>query len=44
VFEVPEGELPRIERELPGLMANVASLRVPLIVDVGHGENWEKAH
>jgi DNA polymerase-1 len=44
VFEVPEGELPRIERELPGLMSSVASLRVPLIVDVGHGENWDEAH
>jgi len=44
VFETPEGELPRIERELPGLMSGVAELRVPLIVDVGHGENWDEAH
>jgi DNA polymerase-1 len=44
VFETPEGELPRIQRELPGLMSGVAQLRVPLIVDVGHGENWDQAH
>ena len=44
VFEVPEGELPRVERELPPLMSGVASLRAPLVVDVGHGENWDEAH
>jgi len=26
------------------LMSGVAKLKVPLVVDVGSGENWEKAH
>ena len=44
VLEVPEAELPRVERELPGLMAGVGQLSVPLVVDVGHGSNWDEAH
>jgi DNA polymerase-1 len=44
VLEVPSGELTRVERELPGLMTGVATLRVPLVVDVGAGANWEQAH
>jgi len=44
VLEVPEAELPRVERELPGLMAGVGQLSVPLVVDVGHGSNWDGAH
>jgi len=44
VLEVPQGELARVQDELPGLMAGVAALKVPLLVDVGVGPNWEKAH
>jgi DNA polymerase I len=44
VLEVPEIELSRVELELPPLMTSVATLKAPLIVDVGHGPNWEKAH
>jgi DNA polymerase-1 len=44
VLEAPDGELERVRRELPPLMTGVASLRVPLVVDVGHGPNWERAH
>jgi len=44
VLEVPEGELDTVKRELPKLMGNVAKLDVPLVVDVGAGPNWEKAH
>jgi len=44
VFEVPEGELDTIKREVPRLMCGVAELTVPLVVDVGAGPNWERAH
>ena len=44
VFEVPEGEIDRVRAELPGLMTSVASLSVPLAVDVGVGDNWDRAH
>jgi DNA polymerase-1 len=44
VFEVPDDEVERIARDLPGLMTSVATLRVPLKVDVGVGRNWEEAH
>jgi len=44
VLEVPEGELGRVKAELPRLMSGVAELKVPLVVDVGSGQNWEKAH
>jgi DNA polymerase-1 len=44
VLEVPDTELARVKRELPALMSGVAKLRVPLVVDVGIGPNWEQAH
>jgi DNA polymerase-1 len=44
VLEVPRGELHKVKEELPKLMGNVAKLDVPLVVDVGAGPNWEKAH
>ncbi|MEO8345136.1 MAG: DNA polymerase I [Betaproteobacteria bacterium] len=44
VLEVPAAEVDRVKRELPGLMTHVASLRVPLVVDVGVGANWDEAH
>jgi DNA polymerase-1 len=44
VLEAPEEELARIKAEIPGLMSGVAKLKVPLVVDVGSGQNWEKAH
>jgi DNA polymerase-1 len=44
VLEAPDAELDRVKRELPVLMSGVAQLRVPLVVDVGSGPNWEQAH
>ena len=44
VLEVPESELARVTAELPQRMTAVAELSVPLVVDVGAGPNWEKAH
>ena len=44
VLEVPDRELGEIKRELPKLTSGVAQLAVPLVVDVGAGPNWDKAH
>jgi DNA polymerase-1 len=44
VLEVPDEELQEIRQHLPRLMAQVAQLKVPLIVEVGVGANWEAAH
>jgi DNA polymerase-1 len=44
VLEVPDSELERLRAELPGLMAGVAKLSVPLVVEIGSGPNWEQAH
>ncbi|HTH95240.1 MAG TPA: DNA polymerase I, partial [Rhodocyclaceae bacterium] len=44
VLEVPEDELALVREHLPPLMQNVAALKVPLIVEVGVGDNWEEAH
>ncbi|MGH8691094.1 MAG: DNA polymerase, partial [Burkholderiales bacterium] len=44
VLEVPAPELDEVRRRLPGLMQSVAKLDVPLIVEVGVGENWDQAH
>jgi DNA polymerase-1 len=44
VLEVPDSEIDLVKRKLPELMEGVAKLAVPLVVDVGSGPNWEKAH
>ena len=44
VLEVPENELALVKQQLPVLMQNVATLDVPLLVEVGVGSNWESAH
>ncbi len=44
VLEVPETELAHVKAEVPLLMSGVAELKAPLVVDVGSGQNWEKAH
>jgi DNA polymerase-1 len=44
VLEVPDAELDRVKGELRIQMTGIAKLEVPLVVDVGVGPNWEKAH
>jgi DNA polymerase-1 len=44
VLEVPDAELETVKANIRNLMQSVATLEVPLVVDVGVGENWDKAH
>ena len=44
VLEAPEEELPEVRKRLPELMCGVAALKVPLVAEVGVGNNWEEAH
>ena len=44
VFEVPAAEVEWVKTEIPRIMASVADLKVPLLAEIGVGENWEKAH
>ena len=44
VLEAPDAELVAVHEQLPRLMGNVADLKVPLLVEVGVGPNWEAAH
>ncbi|HVW64410.1 MAG TPA: DNA polymerase I [Nitrosospira sp.] len=44
VLEVPDDEVETMQHALPELMGNVAKLDVPLLVEVGVGPNWERAH
>lgn len=44
VFEVPETEINTTVAALKKLMENVLTLKVPLVVGVGTGNNWDEAH
>ena len=44
VFELPAGQADWVRTHIPAVMAAVADLSVPLLAEVGIGENWEKAH
>jgi DNA polymerase-1 len=44
VLEVPDAELETVRAALPQLMGGVGQLSVPLLVEVGAGQNWDEAH
>ena len=44
VFDVPLDEIELLQAKLPDLMCHVADLKVPLVVSIGIGDNWEEAH
>ena len=44
VFEVREDRVEAVADQVRRLMAGAADLRVPLVVDVGVGKNWDEAH
>ncbi len=44
VFEVAENKVAEYSAAFTALMCSAAELNVPLIVDVGTGNNWDEAH
>ncbi|MBS9818425.1 DNA polymerase I [Vibrio alginolyticus] len=44
VFEVEESSLSEIESKVQKLMESAAELKVPLVAEEGHGDNWDQAH
>ncbi|OAI04944.1 DNA polymerase I [Methylomonas methanica] len=44
VFEVAEARLAEHMETIRGIMSGAAELHVPLLVEVGSGENWDEAH
>ncbi|WP_011608873.1 DNA polymerase I [Histophilus somni] len=44
VFEVKENKVDEYSALIKSLMENAAHLSVPLIVDIGVGDNWDEAH
>jgi len=44
VFEVREDQLDSAVDKIRGAMESAADLAVPLVVDVGIGDNWDEAH
>ena len=44
ILEVPDDEIALIKNSLTEYMGNVLQLDVPLLIDVGVGDNWEQAH
>jgi DNA polymerase-1 len=44
VFEVAAADLELLQEGVRFRMTSAASLAVPLVVDLGHGRNWDEAH
>ena len=44
IFEVPEKELDTVTKAITKRMQGAAELKVPLLVDIGVGDNWDQAH
>jgi len=44
VFEADAAFIDTLRTEVESRMASAATLRVPLVVDTGIGENWDEAH
>jgi len=44
VFEVPQDNLDALIGLVKKSMETAVSLKVPLVVDTGHGKNWQEAH
>jgi DNA polymerase-1 len=44
IFEVPDSDVHEVPQKLKEMMENIVQLKVPLVVDIGMGDNWDAAH
>lgn len=44
VFEVAEVDLEKAKANIKTIMESALNLKVPLVVDIGQGSNWDEAH
>ena len=44
VLEVAKQDLDKVSQQCNSIMSSVINLRVPLVVDIGTGNNWDQAH
>ena len=44
VFEIPKDEVHEVTSRLKSIMESIVTLKVPLVVDIGIGNNWDEAH
>ena len=44
IFEIPENDVADVAPKLKEIMENIVQLKVPLVVDIGIGDNWDAAH
>jgi DNA polymerase-1 len=44
VFEVKEEQVEQVKADIKRIMESAMDLNVPLIVEIGQGQNWEQAH
>lgn len=44
VFEVAEADIEEAKANIKTIMESALNLKVPLVVDIGQGSNWDEAH
>lgn len=44
VFEVAEADIEEAKANIKSIMESALNLKVPLVVDIGQGSNWDEAH
>ena len=44
VFEIAAQDVEAARPQIVAIMGNAAALKVPLVVDIGTGTNWDEAH
>ena len=44
IFEVANEHLDEVKAKIKTIMEGAAELSVPLVVDIGQGNNWDEAH